>query len=442
MGKLYWTDEKRELRDLIPWEKNPRQINKDQAQRLRQSYRDFGQALPFLISPKNEIYDGHQRQNVWGLMDDFGMDHQVDVRVSSRKLTEKERQRLTIFLEKAGGEWDYDALGNYFEQDDLLDWGFDEEELEFAFEDDEVPEIPSDPGADVDKVHDLLVKWEVVAGQVWKLGDHKIMAGDCTKPDDVDLLLQGEKVRLCVTSPPYYNQRSYSEWPTFEDYMAFTRSSFEQIIRTADTHFALCWNIGDQCASEETRDIPGYHSILLQDMGLKYRDKIIWRKAGAVFDIPRSMHIENGRYFPALGHETILVYTKKHPSFEKRDKKIVREWQINVWDMRQVMTNNQNDNEGHPAQFPVDLPERCVYSYTKKGAIVFEPFCGSGTTLVVYEQLGRSCRAMEIDPGYVAVTLERWHRMTGKNPEILQIQDNGKSTESTVPKKKKKEVKK
>jgi len=136
-GKLTWTNEpitwtntKRKLSDLIPWERNPRQTKRDQARRLVESLEQFGQIHPIAITPDNMIIDGHQREKVWSAADKYGPDLEVDVRVASRALTEKEREKLTIFLHKgAAGEFDFDILANEFEVGDLLDWGFDEKEL-------------------------------------------------------------------------------------------------------------------------------------------------------------------------------------------------------------------------------------------------------------------------------------------------------------------------
>jgi len=127
--KITWSNEKRQLSELIPWPRNPRQINKEQAKRLGDSFEQFGQVETIAIGPDNEVYNGHQRINV--LADKFGGDYEVEVRVASRALTEKEREKLTVFLHKgAAGEWDFDVLANEFELDDLLDWGFDEKDLD------------------------------------------------------------------------------------------------------------------------------------------------------------------------------------------------------------------------------------------------------------------------------------------------------------------------
>ena len=126
-GKITWTNEKRRLGDLIPWPRNPRMIKQDQGKRLVQSLEEFNQVEPIAIGPGNVLYNGHQRLNVWAA--EHGEDLEVDVRVASRPLTEKEREKLTVYLHKgAAGEWDFDLLSE-FNVDELLEWGFKPFEL-------------------------------------------------------------------------------------------------------------------------------------------------------------------------------------------------------------------------------------------------------------------------------------------------------------------------
>lgn len=128
MSKITWTPERRKLGDLIPWERNPRQIKRDQAKRLEDSFESFGQVETVAIGPGNELYNGHQRLAV--LVEKYGPEFEIDARVSSRPLTEKEREKLTAYLHKgAVGGWDWDMLANNFEVDELLEWGFSEEDL-------------------------------------------------------------------------------------------------------------------------------------------------------------------------------------------------------------------------------------------------------------------------------------------------------------------------
>jgi len=127
--QMFWTNEKRKLSDLKPWQRNPRQIKDKQAKLLAESFSDFGQVETIAISANGDIYNGHQRLSV--LAGKYGMDYEVDVRVSSRDLTEKERERLTVYLHRgATGEWDFDELANW-DMSDLLTWGFEESDFPF-----------------------------------------------------------------------------------------------------------------------------------------------------------------------------------------------------------------------------------------------------------------------------------------------------------------------
>ena len=127
-SKITWSNQRRKLSELIPWERNPRQITDKQAKRLEESFEQFGQVEIIAIGPENQIYNGHQRLKV--LSQKYGSNYEVDVRVASRALTEKEREKLTVFLHKgAAGDWDFDVLANEFELPDLVEWGFEPFEL-------------------------------------------------------------------------------------------------------------------------------------------------------------------------------------------------------------------------------------------------------------------------------------------------------------------------
>lgn len=125
---MQWKNEKRRLADLQPWARNPRQITHGQAERLVDSFGEFGQIEPLAIGPDNEVYNGHQRLAV--LLQEHGPDYEIEVRVATEALTESQREKLTIYLHKgAAGDWNFDTLANEFELEDLLEWGFEEWEL-------------------------------------------------------------------------------------------------------------------------------------------------------------------------------------------------------------------------------------------------------------------------------------------------------------------------
>ena len=164
--QMFWTNEKRKLSDLKPWERNPRQIKDKQAKLLAESFSDFGQVETIAISANGDIYNGHQRLSV--LAGKYGMDYEVDVRVSSRDLTEKERERLTVYLHRgATGEWDFDELANW-DMSDLLTWGF--EESDFPFDVAPATNEGADAEPQIDKAEELRQKWGVQSGMMFGLG--------------------------------------------------------------------------------------------------------------------------------------------------------------------------------------------------------------------------------------------------------------------------------
>ena len=124
---LLWTNERVKLRDLKPWEHNPRQMGKRAAQRLLDSWRDYGQVQMIVVGPDNEVYDGHQRLSALKAV--YGEDYELEVRRASRALTDDERRRLVILLHAgATGHWDWDALAGW-EAQQLVEWGLDEDTL-------------------------------------------------------------------------------------------------------------------------------------------------------------------------------------------------------------------------------------------------------------------------------------------------------------------------
>ena len=141
MTDITWANDTRRLADLVPWEHNPKRMTKKQADGLRLSIERFGFAVPFLVSPANEIYDGHQRQALMGAIKDYGPNATVDVRVSSRPLTDDERRELVVRLKQNQAGWDFDMLPNLYDKEELLEWGFDEWEFHSIDEDVQPPTL-------------------------------------------------------------------------------------------------------------------------------------------------------------------------------------------------------------------------------------------------------------------------------------------------------------
>jgi hypothetical protein len=124
---ITWTNTTVKLSQLTPWQRNPRRINAKEADRLAQSFDEFGQVETVAIGPDNEVYNGHQRLTV--LLKKHGPNYEIEARQSSQALTEKQREKLTVYLHRgAAGEWDLDALAGW-DAGELVEWGFDAEEV-------------------------------------------------------------------------------------------------------------------------------------------------------------------------------------------------------------------------------------------------------------------------------------------------------------------------
>ncbi len=401
---IIWTNEKRKLSQLIPWKRNPRQIKGAEVTRLQESLVEFGQIEPTAIGPDNQLYNGHQRLKSWAAK--FG-DIEIDVRVSSRALTEKEREKLTVYLHRgAVGEWDFDTLANEFELDDLLEWGFDKKELDldlWAGEPDE------DPGAQIDRAEELREKWGVELGQMWKLGEHRLICGDCTDRAVVERVMGGERAALCVTDPPYgvnydpswrgedLDQTVHGETIAGDDGFEWI-AVFEHV--PADVLYV--WLASNWLATVQ---------FGIEKYGFETRYLIIWNKDLAVFG--------RGNYH--WKHEPCLYMVRKGENMNWQGARN----ESTVWDIPTIHSfkNGKNSEEwglvGHCNQKPLECMARPIRNNSAVGEVVIELFSGSGTTLIACERLSRKCRAIEISPAYVAVAIDRWATMTGGTPELI-----------------------
>lgn len=405
---ITWTNEQRKLSDLIPWPRNPRQIKEVQAKRLADSFDEFGQVETLAIGPGNEIYNGHQRLNV--LAAEHGPDHEVEVRVASRQLTEKEREKLTVYLHKgAAGEWDFDILANQFEVTELVEWGFEPLELGIDLASDNVG---SDTPPQIDKAAELQKKWGTALGQVWELGPHRLVCGDCTDKAVVEAVMRGEVAEKMFTDPPYNvgyqdnesieslkkrNRRTdgltvANDAMSDEDFAAFLDLSLANSALPKGGVFYLCAPPG------HTETL--FRNILNNVSGWSLKQCIVWVKDRFVF----------GRQDYHYRHESILygwIEGAAHYFLDDRT-------QDTVWEF-----DRPRVSEFHPTMKPVGLPEKAIENNSHINGIIYEPFCGSGTTIIAAHNLNRRARAIEIDPGYVAVSLERFWEHTQIEPKLI-----------------------
>jgi DNA modification methylase len=403
--ELTWTTGQVALGSLIEYDKNPVQISKRDAQELAKSLKKFGHIIPYTAAaPQNgdavPILDGHQRKKVEMELLKVSPDTLVDVRFPSRALTDRERQEAIIRLRKNTGEFDPDALLNWYEADDLKDWGFDEKELtkigfEFGGGGDAEPEI--------DRAEELLEKWGVKPGDLWQIGDHRLICGDCTDAATVARVMGGERAAFSVTSPPYPGAEM---WETEGEKLVKVGNDCLLIMRDViENGAAIAWNTSDiPCGQAGVQPNPSRDTMAALSMGWTKRAEIVWEKGLSYLPAPWNTRRPT---VPNSTHELILIFYNGERLPREKEGKLNEDellWnRESVWRISPAKASEEN----HIAPFPAELSQRCISLFTFENDLVYEPFSGSGTTLVACENLRRRCRAIEISPAYVAVALER-----------------------------------
>lgn len=292
-------------------------------------------------------------------------------------------------------EWDKETLASLLDtlpEEDLGVTGFDESDLKELLSE-LAPQVEQDAEPKTDRAEELRVKWGVERGQVWTLGDHRLMCGDSTGAEDVGRLLGGCVPLLMVTDPPYGvdyeggqandKKREKLEGDESGDLFGAALSIAAKIMPRGAWYV---WHAG-------TVAEPCYAAV--REAGYEARALIVWHKLSAHYGAPSAHYCQK--------HEPCLYAVRGTANWCGPSN------EVTVWDLKQP-----SKNEYHPTQKPVELFARAIANHDSE--YVYEPFSGSGTTIIACEQLKRKCRAMEISPGYVAVALQRWADATGGTP--------------------------
>ena len=269
-----------------------------------------------------------------------------------------------------------------------------------------------DPGADVSKADELQAVWNVQPGDLWQLGAHRLICGDCTDEATVSRVMGGERADLCFTSPPYnagvsaqlsgntsigdnFYKDGYNDNQTQSDYLELLKSFSDLAL-----HYSKYVFVNIQFLAGNKTAFVDYLSHC-RDM---LADIAIWDKKHAAPQ--QAQRVMDSRF------EFVIVLS--HDATRAIGTRDFRGMVHNVYEGSPQRNNEFADSHG--ATFPVDLPAHFIKTFTNKNDIVFEPFSGSGTTIIACEQLGRKCRSVELHPPYVAVALQRWADMTGETP--------------------------
>ena len=383
-----------EVVKLIPYARNSRTHSPAQVKQIAASIREFGFMNPVLIDATNTIIAGHCR-----VMAAEHLQLQSVPCVRHEHLTEAQRRAYVIADNKLAMNADWDEEMLKVELDDLhmegVDvgmLGFDPDELSKAMklDDKEVveDEIPEPPAEAITKQGDL-----------WLLGEHRLVCGDSTKAEDVHKLFDGAKADLMLTDPPYnvdYTGKTKDALKVANDSMK--DADFRQFLFDC---FALAFGSMKSGASYYVfhADSEGYNFRgAVKDCGQTVRQCLIWVKNSLVM----------GRQDYQWQHEPCLYGWKDGASHG---------WYSDRKQTTLLRFDRPTQSSDHPTMKPVQMFAYLLGNSTAPQGLAYDPFLGSGTTLIAAEQLGRKCYGMELSPQYCDVIVKRWETLTGKKAE-------------------------
>lgn len=417
---------------------NPRVMDNAEMTRLCKGISEFGFVDPVVANTNgNVIVGGHQRTRAAQLL---GM---KEVPVAWVTLDKKQEKALNIALNRISGEWKTDELLELLKElaattdFDMSLTGFDDEELRALLGEDNQDDLgEEDP--DVEPVEEPFVK----AGDLWLCGDSRILCGDSTSIADIDKLLMGDKVDLCVTDPPYgvsYESKAgkiENDDLKPDELEKFLSAVFGVMAHALKPGAAFwIWHADGGALGS------AFRNALKSQKNLLNKQTIIWVKSSATL----SRNDFNPQHESALygwkagashwydGDFTRTSVIDDDINISKMDRKSLQNL---VNDMRQMVpstvirVDKPTKSELHPTQKPVRLFERSIYSNSKPGEIVLDLFNGSGTTTIACRKTGRRGRGMELDPKYLQASLKRYLDYCGEEPLLLNT--DGSTTPFSV----------
>lgn len=364
----------REIKELIPYDKNTKKHDQTQINNVAESIKQYGFVQPVVIDKDDVIVIGHCR-----VLAAKQLKMRTVPCVSVDDLTEEQVKALRIIDNKSNeSEWDFDFLHEELADLDLSDFDFD-----FGIEyEEEETEIVEDEAPEVDEDAEPITK----LGDVWQLGRHRLMCGDSTDKETVQALIDGASIDMVFTDPPYnvaFNGRS-GKFDVIEnddladdDFDNFISAVCEIIKFIAPKHYYV-WCNWKFYATLQTK--------------LDFKSCIVWAKN--VFGLGKGYRHQ---------HEFCLFNGEIDNSIKNES---------DLWEIA------KDTNYVHPTQKPVALIGRALKNH-KGVKTVLDLFGGSGSSLVGCEQLDRTCYMMELDPKYCDVIIKRWETLTGEKAVLI-----------------------
>jgi DNA modification methylase len=410
------------LEDLKPNPHNPR-INDPAVDAVARSIQAYGFNNPLITDEQLNIAAGHTRLKAAMKL---GLETVPVIRVPGLIGTKFTGYAIADNQTASIAEWDQDLLAKIVSElnldvdFDLANLGFDEKELTQILDwglnddgDDQADEVPPPPEEPITKLGDL-----------WVLGEHRLLCGDCRDPVALDRLMNGQQAAIYVTDPPYgvgydgtnhpqnavdkqkglpdgHQNKDWSHeyWDHFsgsEEFEAFLTAAFAN----AKRHLAenAAWYTWHASATADS------FRRAWEQVGIRYHQTVVWIKPTFVL----GFSLWNWQYEPCLvgwqqGHKPLVNTIEGEHS---------NVWEIN-WEGKARCVDSV-----HPTQKPVRLFELPLLKHTRRGDICLESFSGSGSQIVAAEKLGRRCHALELEPKFCDVAVQRWEAYTGKKAQL------------------------
>ncbi len=408
------------LSDITPYESNAKKHPKYQIDQIKESIKTFGNNDPIAIDENNVIIEGHGR---YLALKSLGYDQVPVIRL--KHLSDDQKRAYILAHNKITLNTDFDM--QVLKQEltsimaiDMAQFGFSINLLASPLKGDGEPDFTEDPDSVMEKIG---------IGSLYQLGGHRLMCGDATKPEHLNRLLEGTKADLYLTDPPYNvaYQGKTSEALTIQndqmassDFQAFLTDSFQVV----DSHLKAgaafyIWHADSERLS---------FSNAISAVGWLEKQCLIWVKDSFVLG-RQDYHWQHEPclygWKPGAKHYFVSDFslsTVLASSLEDKSKEelidLIRAYQ-EVQPTSILRIKRPQANQDHPTMKPVALLERLIRSSSRQGEVVLDTFAGSGTTLMVCEQLNRINYSMELDPKYVQRILKRFERETGMKPKQI-----------------------
>lgn len=403
---------KLKINSLIPASYNPRKKLKPgdaEYEKIKNSITEFGYVDPIIVNSDMTIIGGHQR---WSVLKALGYDEVDCVVIEIDKTKEK---ALNIALNKVTGEWNKELLADLIKDLQSLDYdismtGFEPPEIDELFNDVHSKETKED---DFDVDAELQNPTITKPGDVWQLGRHRLVCGDATLPEIFDALLDGKKVNLVVTDPPY-NVNYKSDAGTIQndnmadtDFYKFLLASYKNMAN------AMADDASIYVFHADTEGLNFRKAFA--DAGFYLSGVCIWAKQSLVL----------GRSPYQWKHEPILFGWKKngkHKWFADRK-------QSTIWNF-----DRPKKSELHPTMKPIALVAYPILNSSMTNGLVLDPFGGSGSTLIACEQTDRTCYTIELDEKYADVIVKRYIEQVGNDENVYLVRNGEKIKYSDIRK--------